>query len=120
MVKLCLSIPHAVPSSSPLLDELNATSRSLSLSWRTLPPEDLNGLITGYTVTIADLDDLSHNVESYFTESRNYSFSGLTPYTTYGLTLSAHTQVGSGPTSSLHTVQTEEEGQSNTLCSPQL
>lgn len=108
-VNITIVTHEDVPSSSPQLGELSATSRSLSLSWRTLPPEDLNGVITGYTVTITDLDDLSHNMESYFTESHNHSISRLAPYTTYGLTLTAHTQVGSGPTSSLHTIQTQEE-----------
>ncbi len=83
------------------------------MSWETVLPEDRNGVITGYTIEITDLDDELRFTESYFTENLNYTISELIPYTTYGLLLSAHTDVGSGPTSDLHAVQTHEEGQSH-------
>lgn len=90
--------------------ELQATSRSVFLSWEPLPLPDRNGIITGYTVTIMDLDDVEGREESSFTELHNITFSGLVPYTTYGLLLSARTVVGYGPNSDLHTIQTHEEG----------
>ena len=101
----------AVPSAPPSVTELEATSRSVSLLWEELSPEDHNGVITGYTVTISDLDDLSGSTEvSFFTEFLNITIPDLSPYTTYGLLVTAHTDVGPGPSSDLHTIQTMEEG----------
>lgn len=80
------------------------------LSWEALPLADRNGIITGYTVTITDLDDVEGREESIFTKQHNITFSGLVPYTTYGLLLSARTIVGYGPNSDLHAIQTHEEG----------
>ena len=99
-----------MPSASPSLVGLEATSRSVLLYWEPLGLEDQNGIITGYNITITNLDELQANVQSYYMENRSLTISELTPYTTYGLLLTAHTEVGPGPTSDLHTVQTKEEG----------
>ena len=102
---------HAVPAAAPSVTEPEATSRSVSIFWEELSPEDHNGVITGYTVTISDLDDLSGSTEySLFTEFLNITIPDLSPYTTYGVLVTAHTEVGPGPSSDLHTIQTKEEG----------
>ena len=106
-----MSHSHAAPSAPPSVTELEATSRSVSFLWEELSPEDHNGVITGYTVTISDLDDLTGSTEvSFFTEFPNITIPDLSPYTTYGLLVTAHTDVGPGPSSDLHTIQTMEEG----------
>ena len=105
----------AVPSSAPTVVDLEATSRGISLSWEALLPQHRNGIIMGYTVAITDLDDTQGSVEQYHTEHHNLTISELTPYTTYGVLLSAYTEVGFGPTGDLHTFQTREEGQPNAI-----
>lgn len=82
------------------------------LSWDPLPPHEQNGIITGYILSITDLDEINNQtVASYFVEDAlNITISELIPYTTYGVLLTAHTVVGHGPSSDLHTFQTAEEG----------
>lgn len=86
------------------------------MSWNTLPPESRNGIISGYTVLITNLDDPEGVVDSYYVESLNLTINDLSPYTTYGLLLQAHNSVGSGPTSDLHAIQTKEEGTQCSIC----
>lgn len=76
-----------------------------------LEPRERNGVITGYTVSIMNLDDLGADTEDYDVSSLNITISDLIPYTTYGVLLTAHTIVGAGPSSALHTVRTHEEGE---------
>ena len=105
-----------MPAASPSVTISETTSRSVSLLWEELSPEDHNGIITGYTVTISDLDDLSGSTEvSFFTEFLNITIPDLSPYTTYGLLVTAHTDLGPGPSSDLHIIQTMEEGSDWTL-----
>lgn len=92
------------------MSQLQAASRSIFLSWEALPLSEQNGIITGYFVTITDLDDVEGNMDAYTVEALNITINELIPYTTYGLLLTAHTSVGSGPSSDLHPIQTKEEG----------
>ena len=97
-----------MPSGSPKVVELEASSRSITLSWSELPDHEQNGIISGYTVTITDLDE--EDMDVYTIEDLNITITDLIPYTTYGLTLTAHTAIGDGPTSELHVIRTQEEG----------
>lgn len=102
--------PVIVPSSSPELLQLEATSRAIFLSWQTLPLFAQNGIITGYSILITDLDKGDTSTERYFVEDAlNLTISDLTPYTTYGIVLAANT-ISPGPSSKLHAIQTSEEG----------
>jgi len=49
-------------------------------------------------------------LDEILVESTNTTVENLTPYTTYGLSVSAHTAVGEGPQSNLSAIQTKEEG----------
>lgn len=102
------------PSASPSISGLEATSRSITASWEELPSQERNGIITGYTVFITDLEDFDDGdalMESFFVDqSLNITIDDLVPYTTYGLFLTAHTEIGPGPRGNLSTVQTAEEG----------
>lgn len=65
---------------------------------------------------MSDLDDLAGTIEYFFfTEFLNITIPDLSPYTTYGLLVTAHTDVGPGPSSDLHTIQTKEEGSHSIL-----
>lgn len=99
-----------MPSGSPTLSQVEKTSRLINLTWAEVAPHQRNGIITGYTVTVTDLDDPEAIVMSYDVTSLSLTVPDLWPYTTYGVLLRAHTSVGAGPSSDLYTVQTHEEG----------
>lgn len=101
-----------VPSSSPRLIQHEATSRSISVTWETIPLPEQNGIITGYNVSISNLDEVGSSAYGYSVESLDIVIDDLIPYTTYGVELAAHTSIGSGPISKLHAIQTAEEGYS--------
>ena len=84
------------------------SSRSILLTWDAPPVEGQNGIITGYTVNITELE--TGEVSTMFTESHNFTLHSLQPFTTYGFLVSAQTVGGGGPTTRLLSVTTEEEG----------
>ena len=98
-----------VPSSPPRNSAAVAlSSRSVLLTWDAPPVEGQNGIITGYTVNITELE--TGEVSTMFIESRNLTLYSLRPFTTYGLLVSAQTIAGRGPTTHLLSVTTQEEG----------
>ena len=98
-----------VPSSPPRNSAAVAlSSRSVLLTWDAPPVEGQNGIITGYTVNITELE--TGEVSTMFTEARNLTLYSLRPFTTYGLLVSAQTIAGRGPTTHLLSVTTQEEG----------
>ncbi len=99
-----------VPFGSPHFLDVHATSRSIVLSWSEVSKSDQNGVITGYTVYLMNLDRQDTEQIEFTVASTNLSIPNLIPYTTYGLFVSAHTVVGEGPLSNLSTIQTKEEG----------
>ena len=97
------------PSSPPRnYTAVALSSRSILLTWDAPPVEGQNGIITGYTVNITELE--TEEVSTIFTESHNLTLYSLQPFITYGFLVSAQTVAGSGPATRLLSVTTEEEG----------
>ena len=72
-------------------------------------PEERNGIITGYTINVTNLDN--GTVEQFTTTVvSNFTISNLRPFTTYVATISARTAIGMGPFSNVLSVQTLEDG----------
>ena len=110
---LCIVISTFVSSTVPSSPPSNYTavalsSRSILLTWDAPPVEGQNGIITGYTVTITELE--TGEVSTMFTESNNLTLYPLQPFTTYGFIVLAQTVVGSGPATHFVSVTTHEEG----------
>ena len=101
--------PTTVPSSPPSsYTAVALSSRSILLTWDAPPVEGQNGIITGYTVNITELE--TGEVSAMFTESNNLTLHSLQPFTTYGFLVSAETVAGRGPTTRFVSVTTQEEG----------
>lgn len=71
-------------------------------------PEDLNGVITGYTVKVENAD--SGETSLFTTTEAMYIVSALIPYQTYNISVAASTMVGRGPFSASTPVITPEDG----------
>ena len=101
--------PTTVPSSPPSsYTAVALSSRSILLTWDAPPVEGQNGIITGYTVNITELE--TGEVSAIFTESNSLTLYSLQPFTTYGFLVSAETVVGRGPATRFVSVTTQEEG----------
>jgi len=104
------SLVHATAPSSPPSNytAVAISSRSILLRWDVPPVEGQNGVITGYTVNITELE--TGELSTMFTESNNLTLYSLQPFTTYGFIVLAQTVVGSGPATHFVSVTTHEEG----------
>ena len=78
------------------------------MQWDPPPPEERNGDITGYTVSIQLTAE--NQTTQIFVESEELTVSNLKPYTAYQVSVSAHTSAGQGPFSIATTVLTPEDG----------
>ena len=70
------------------------TNVSAVLSW--LPPGDSNGVLTTYTLVLLDQNNETANMTILSSESLQFEFDNLIPFTRYSVTLFAHTSVGAG------------------------
>ena len=104
------SLSHTTAPSSPPSNytAVALSSRSILLTWDAPPVEGQNGIITGYTVNITELE--TREVSTMFTESHNLTLYSLQPFTTYGFLVSAQTVGGRGPATHFVSVITHEEG----------
>ena len=85
-----------VPSTSPLhLKITNLAPRTVFLTWDPPPLEDHNGIITGYTVEVFDVENSQTN-EVETTET-SITRSGLQHGQKYTFTVAAKTVIGRGP-----------------------
>ncbi len=84
-----------------------AGSRAVHLSWNPPLPENHNGILRHYVVTVTS----EKTTESITTSSEATSIrvTGLRPFTTYLCTVAAVT-VAAGPATDAMQVQTEEDG----------
>lgn len=99
----------AAPSGPPVNIRLTSIlARSITLSWNLPLPEDLNGVITGYTVKVENAD--SGETSLFTTTEAMYIVSALIPYQTYNISVAASTMVGRGPFSASTPVITPEDG----------
>ena len=110
-VLLLSIVPSAVPQNVTI--EL-VLSRSFTISWQPPADEDQNGLITHYTVLTTDLATDDTTVLN--TTDTISIVSDLIPFTTYEVTVAAHTSAGRGPFSVTQTVQTLEAGKFRHCC----
>ena len=110
---VCLCLCTAAPSGFP--HNFSATvvaTRSLSVSWNTLPSEDQNGVIVRYRVNITVL--VTKEMYQLLSANNSITVLSLRPYTTYIFTIAAETAVGVGPFSGAHTVMTATDGKKHT------
>lgn len=97
----------AVPSGAPQSFTAVSTGvTTISVAWQLPLPEDRNGIIIGYTVTLSSVS--SAETRRLTTTDTNLTVTSLSPYTTYECIVAAFTSVGEGPPSSIILVQTEE------------
>ena len=95
-----------------MLQTLNATSTSLTLSWNA--PAEPNGIVRHYLVLVEETDtNHNHTVVSY--SNVQFTVGGLHPYYTYELSVQAVT-ITSGPPSTILSVQTLQDGKYCTVC----
>ena len=102
-------LPHAAPSAAP--GELNSTSvkrRSLTLVWGTVPCPHQGGPITGYRLRYTNGTSI---VNTTGEGSRQHVLTGLTPFTNYSVRVAAVNDGGTGPYSTLLTVETLQDGE---------
>ena len=82
--------------------------KSVLLKW--LPPtaEEINGLILGYNIGVSGLDD--NEMLQLSTNETAIQIDGLHPFYSYSFSVSAYTEVGTGPVSELLHVQMPQAG----------
>ena len=92
---------------------MSVSSRSVKLSWNSIPNEERNGIIIGYLVRMSFyLPGGSQNTISRTSIAKRITIRGLTPYTSYICTVAAKTSAGTGLSSVSLTVKTNEDGES--------
>ena len=102
-----------VPSAGPFnITARSTSSSSIVVSWGDVPIEHQNGIITGYRVYFKK-DGSKGKSFADDTSNKQFSKSGLDPWTFYNITVSAKTSVGEGLQSALLRVQTDEDGKKN-------
>lgn len=96
------------PSQPPELPALiDITSTTLTFTWQSPPIDSHNGVVRGYIVKLVDN---KYNVHSlYNVTSTTLTISGLKPYNSYNISVSAYT-VASGPYSEFISLLTNEAG----------
>ena len=75
-----------------MLRAVTVSSTSAVLSWEAPPPEDLNGIIVGYNVTLQSGERME-----LFSNSTTLTVRSLRPYTLYICVSAALTNAGLGP-----------------------
>ena len=88
------------------------TSTSVTASWELPPPDDRNGIISGFKLFYKKRGSSGSQtvpcVNSVST--RNKVVTGLDEYTEYEFQVLAYTSVGDGPNSSIKYERTKEDG----------
>jgi len=103
-----LTAPSAPPES---LNAWNLSSTRLYVQWGQVPARERNGKILGYFVEIKPDQGKQgrRNPTTNFTASRSLTFSGLSKYSKYVISVCALTWRRKGPSRTL-TVRTDEDG----------
>ena len=98
-----------VPSEAPTnLVASSITSTSAILVWSPPPLSGQNGVITGYNISLLEVD--SENRWTYSSNTNSISLSSLMPYTDYSFALASRTIHGFGPFSNFIDFKTNQEG----------
>lgn len=105
--------PQTQPSGPPQdIKCFSPSSTSILVSWRPPSMELQNGIITKYAVQYTAIDGedaTTHQIDSVPPEATQYLLENLEKWTEYRVTVTAHTDVGSGPESLPQLVRTEED-----------
>ena len=86
---------------------MTLNSYTLSISWSPPEPQDINGVIRGYTVTLLEMDTLESITDT--TNQTSITLSSLIPSFTYVYTVAART-VSLGPASPEMNITMPEDG----------
>ena len=90
----------------------NRSSTSISVSWKRVPVEQENGIITGYTITYHSQTENDSGTVLAGPSERQKTISGLKEYVNYNITVFASTMVGDGPPSSpVLVVRTDQDSE---------
>lgn len=110
---LSLSLTFPAPSGAPTgLNVTHPLPTSAELSWIPLPPDQHNGIITGYTVKVVGPDSATPRlIPVPDASATSVVVSGLRPFTAYTFSVSAMTAAGTGPAADI-TSTTPQGGQS--------
>ena len=87
----------------------STTSRSVSVSWRTIECIERNGVITNYTVVFQEQGGAVIPGEVNVMD-RTFTASGLTPHTNYTFRVAGVNSNGTGPYSNVTVILTDEDG----------
>ena len=121
---MTLSLSHSPPppnspepSGSPRITHTHATAHSIFLRWTPPPPDQRNGLLTHYIISIMYNGQQTNVTLPSASEEHTLQ---ARPYSDYILSIAAVNSVGRGPFSAVVDVRTQEDGQSlgYTLCYP--
>ncbi|XP_071799478.1 receptor-type tyrosine-protein phosphatase F-like [Asterias amurensis] len=94
------------PSGPPRdVESTDVTNQTIALLWKQPECGQRNGIITQYHYTLIDSEEGVFEEDT--TSSTGVEFTGLVPFTSYTLSVSAENQFGSGPVAS-YTTQTKE------------
>ena len=78
----------------------NTSSTSIIVSWDEVPPDQQNGIITGYTITYQSQTQNDNRNVSAGPNDRRKNITGLKEYVDYNIRVFASTVKGIGPQSS--------------------
>ena len=78
----------------------NTSSTSILVSWDEVPPDQQNGIITGYTITYQSQTQNDNGNVSAGPNDRQDNITGLKEYVDYNIRVFASTVKGNGPQSS--------------------
>ena len=109
ITSLALFFLIIVPSGYPHSFEATAaSSTSAIITWDPPLPEEQNGIIIGYiiNVTVAETGERFQ----LFSNSTSITVDTLQPFTTYLCIIAARTVIGTGPFSTVITLETPEDG----------
>ena len=93
------------PSGMPTITHTQATTHSVLLRWSALPPDQQNGIITGYVINV--LEDGQQSSVPVTSDVTEYTLEAA-PYRDYVLSVAAVNSVGRGPFSNIAEIQTPE------------
>ncbi len=113
------SLCYSAPSSAPQNFQSTAIAEtSITVEWGTVPCIDRNSVITGYVLQYREVSHYNYEEETIpgtGDEGGTYTITGLTPLTSYYITLAAVSDSGTGPfTNTLSTMTTLYRKNTNT------
>ena len=107
--RLLLAAPSKPPSNVAVIV---TSSTSADVSWQLPPEEERNGVITGFKLKHLKKDGTSWTTKDITDRAkRSSALTGLSKFTYYDYQVLAYTSKGDGPTSSVQSFQTLQDGE---------